>query len=111
MQDHADKNWVREITALFSEHMFLEVDSPDMNLLEAGILDSMLIVELLANLEQRFGIIIPMAELDIHDFSSVAAIARLLRSWNFVPPSDAEPSTNLRKSSSTEPGMKSRKLA
>jgi methoxymalonate biosynthesis acyl carrier protein len=64
-----------EITALFTRDLNVEVPSPDTDLLETGRLDSVGMVELLVRLEERFGIRIPLENLEIDQFRSVAAIA------------------------------------
>ncbi len=69
---------VQEIQTLFSKKLFVNVDSPEKDLFEAGILDSLSLVELLVNLEQAYGVKISLAELDLDDFRSVANIARLV---------------------------------
>jgi D-alanine--poly(phosphoribitol) ligase subunit 2 len=69
---------IPRLTKIFSENLMLHVESPDTDLLERGILDSMKIVELLLNLEQEFGIQVPMDDLDLEDFRSVSHIAGLV---------------------------------
>jgi methoxymalonate biosynthesis acyl carrier protein len=64
-----------EITALFTRDLNVDVPSPDTDLLETGRLDSVGMVELLVRLEERFGIRIPLENLEIDQFRSVAAIA------------------------------------
>lgn len=85
VEDSKEKDWISEVRTLLSEKMLITVDSPDMNLLEAGLLDSLVIVELLGDFEHQFGITVPMKEVNIQDFSSVARIAQLLRSSNVAP--------------------------
>jgi acyl carrier protein len=76
-----------EITALFTRDLNVEVPSPDTDLLETGRLDSVGMVELLIRLEERFGIRIPLENLEIDHFRSVAAIAAfILAQSNGHPP-------------------------
>lgn len=74
----ADGDLVREIQTLFSEKLMVEVETPETDLLEAGILNSLRLVELLLHLEQQFGLAISIAELDTEDLRSVHAIADIV---------------------------------
>ena len=59
----------------------LNVDVPsgeDVNLIESGILDSLLIVELLTQIEQEFKTKIPIEELEIEHFHSLESLSRFL---------------------------------
>ena len=72
------KNWIREVETLFSEKLAIRVDSPDKDLLQAGMLDSMALVELLMGLEERFGLRLNLAELEIDQFRSVRSVAGMV---------------------------------
>lgn len=52
--------------------------SPDADLLEAGMLDSLGLVDLLAQLEQRFGVQVDYESLEYEDLRSVASVAALV---------------------------------
>ena len=67
------------IRALLERHVLeLPADFPqDRDLFEAG-LDSMAIMQLLLHLEEDFGVKIPMGEVTAENFSTTAAIARLV---------------------------------
>ena len=75
----------KEITGLIKETMLVEVDSPGQDLLSSGILDSLTLVQLLLDLEQRFSVTIPLEDLEIDDFRFVSSIARLVHSHSAVP--------------------------
>lgn len=66
------------IQEIFCEE--LQVDSPaiDDNLIEAGLLDSMMFVSLLMHLEEEFGVSIAIQDIEITDFSTIEKIARLV---------------------------------
>jgi acyl carrier protein len=64
-----------ELNALFADDLRVEVPSPDTDLLDTGRLDSVGMVELLLQLEKRFGLRLDMADLDIDHFRSLATIA------------------------------------
>jgi D-alanine--poly(phosphoribitol) ligase subunit 2 len=52
--------------------------SDDESLLEAGILDSLAIVKLVAHIEDEFGVEIPDSDFDPDNFESISAIVKLL---------------------------------
>ena len=75
-----DNDMVGAIRSLLSEKLLAEVDSPDTDLLKAGVLDSLALIQLLLHLEESFGVKIPLDELEIEDLRSVSSIARLVDS-------------------------------
>jgi acyl carrier protein len=75
-----EKDLVGEIRKLLSEKLLVEVESPDTDLLEGGILDSLTLVQLLVLLEEHFGLTVAMHELEIEDLRSIYSIARLVAS-------------------------------
>lgn len=77
MQDLAQLT--REIAQLINEQLLVEVTSPDDDLLASSVLDSLTLVQLLFDLERRFGVRIPLEELEIDDFRSINSIARLVQ--------------------------------
>ena len=66
------------IGALFAESFHIEVPAPDTDLLESGVLDSFQFVELLLQLEQRFGLRIRIDDIELEDLRTLARIARLV---------------------------------
>ncbi len=73
-----------EVASLLLENLNVEVPSVHHDLIEIGLLDSLKIVELLVELEQRFEMKIPLDDLEIHNFRSVASIARFvenMKAW------------------------------
>ncbi|HZI21188.1 MAG TPA: acyl carrier protein [Gemmatimonadales bacterium] len=67
-----------QIAELFAEHLQVELPSPDLDLFEAGVVDSLLFVKLLAALEERFGFQLSFEELEIDDFRTLRHIARFV---------------------------------
>jgi D-alanine--poly(phosphoribitol) ligase subunit 2 len=61
------------------------VASPDIDLLETGLVDSIGLVELILELEERFGVSLPMEDLEIEDFRSVYRISDLIVRFSAVP--------------------------
>jgi acyl carrier protein len=55
-----------------------DVPSSDADLFETGVLDSIGFVELLAALEQEFGFVFQLDDLEVDNFRSVRAIAAFL---------------------------------
>ena len=69
---------IRRLGALFVESLHIEVPSADTDLFESGILDSLQLVELLVQLERRFGFKIKIDDIDLEDLRTLAGIARLV---------------------------------
>jgi D-alanine--poly(phosphoribitol) ligase subunit 2 len=61
------------------------VDSPDVDLLETGLIDSIGLVELILQLEDRFGVSLPMDALEIADFRSINTITDLITRLSTAP--------------------------
>src|SRR2546426_8553655 len=64
-----------ELADLFDSVLHVEVPSPDTDLVATARLDSVGMVELLLQIEKRFGVRVEMQDLEIDDFRSLAAIA------------------------------------
>jgi D-alanine--poly(phosphoribitol) ligase subunit 2 len=65
----------QEISDIFAGRFETKLDSLDVDLLESGIVDSVRIVELVLEIEQRFGVSLPFEELEIEDFRTVSRLA------------------------------------
>jgi methoxymalonate biosynthesis acyl carrier protein len=65
----------RAVAQLFLERLEVGVPSGDTDLFETGILDSLRFVELLAALEERFGMRVSVEELELDDFRTLSRIA------------------------------------
>jgi D-alanine--poly(phosphoribitol) ligase subunit 2 len=63
------------VQRLFVEALNLQVPSPDADLIDGGLLDSLALVELLFAIEREFNVSIPLEELDIDVFRTVNSIA------------------------------------
>jgi methoxymalonate biosynthesis acyl carrier protein len=83
---------VRRLHALFVENLHIEVPSADTDLLDTGMLDSLQIVELLVQLEQRFGFRIRIDDIDLDDLRTLARIARLVSAQSVSADAPAPPS-------------------
>ena len=65
----------RELIELFAKKLSLDVSSVDTDLVEAGLLDSLALIELLAQLEETFGVSVSTDDLELENFRSIANIA------------------------------------
>jgi acyl carrier protein len=65
----------QKLTELFAKKLNLEVSSVDTDLVETGLLDSLALVELLAQLEETFGLLVSTDDLELENFRSIASIA------------------------------------
>lgn len=73
------------ILGIFSEKLSITVASPTVDLLETGLVDSVTLVELLLELEQRFGVTLPLEALEIEDFRTITRIANLVTRTRSAP--------------------------
>lgn len=67
-----------QITRMFATQLKIEVPSPETDLLNSGMLDSLGLVDLLVQIEKQFGFSIPIENLEVESFRSVATIANHL---------------------------------
>jgi acyl carrier protein len=71
---------VSEIQALFLDKLDIRIESPDADLFQSGVFDSMTLVEFILGLEEHFGLPFPMEELELDSVLSVVKIAELVAS-------------------------------
>ena len=69
---------VARIMTLFRDRLAVAVTDPDLDLIEVGLLDSLMLVDLLTLLEEEYEITIDLSDLDIDNFRSPVTIARFL---------------------------------
>ena len=67
-----------EILTILRDDIDIQVPSPDSELLESGLLDSMKLVDLIVVLEKRFEVQLDLISLDFGDLESVQSLARLV---------------------------------
>jgi methoxymalonate biosynthesis acyl carrier protein len=79
-------NTADRICRIFTTALSIEVPSTDADLFETGALDSLAFVELLAGLEQQFGLRITDDDLEVDNFRSIARIAEFVESRVRVTP-------------------------
>ena len=68
----------QQISRLFADALDRPVPSVDLDLFEAGVLDSAAFVELLLHLELDFGVRASAADLDLDRFRSITCIAEFV---------------------------------
>jgi D-alanine--poly(phosphoribitol) ligase subunit 2 len=66
------------VRRVFLEDLNLEISEPELDLLEAGIIDSLALVGLIAGLEERWGVSVDFDTLDLEDLRSLETISALL---------------------------------
>lgn len=66
------------IAALFAGGLNLAIPSSTTDLFETGALDSMAFVELLVLIEHEFGVVVPLEDIAIDNFRSIATIAQVV---------------------------------
>jgi acyl carrier protein len=71
-----DPSQLRErIAALFADKLSIDPPGPDLDLVDEGLLDSLMFVELVFALEKTFGVRVPLEEVEVKDLASVGKIA------------------------------------
>ena len=68
----------QQIIEIFHERFETRLGLDDVDLLESGLVDSVRIVELVLEIEQRFGVTLAFEELEIDDFRSVPRLAECI---------------------------------
>jgi acyl carrier protein len=69
---------VERIEGIFSDTLSIDPPAPDVDIIEAALLDSLGLVTLLFEVEQELGVHLPLESLEVDDFRSVQRIARLV---------------------------------
>jgi len=74
-REQPDEALVEQLRDLFREALSVDVASPETDLIEAGLLDSLALVELLFQIEQRFSVDLALEELEVDNFRSLARLS------------------------------------
>lgn len=72
-----------DIASIFDEELGLTVASPDEDLFKSGVMDSLSFVNMLMQLESRFGIAVSLEELELDNFRSLKKIAEFVARRTF----------------------------
>jgi len=68
-------DWEHALVAIFRDALAIELESVHVDVIDSGILDSLALVTLLFEVEQRMGIEVPLEQLDLDDLRTVASMA------------------------------------
>jgi len=71
---------VKAITELFQQELNIMVPSPDTDLIEEGLIDSLMLVSLIMHLESQYGITVAFEDIDLDNFRTVNAIEHFVSS-------------------------------
>jgi len=69
---------ILEIQSLIEETFSVRIESADQDLFASGALDSLILVQLILRLEERFGLDLVMEDLDLDAFATVSTIATFI---------------------------------
>jgi D-alanine--poly(phosphoribitol) ligase subunit 2 len=67
-----------QIVEIFDQCFETKLPEEEIDLLETGLVDSVKIVELVLEVEQRFGVSLPFEDLEIDDFRTVKTLAECI---------------------------------
>ena len=67
-----------DVLAFLKKRASVAVPSPETDLIEAGVLDSLVLIDLLVFLEEEYGVRLPVDKLEIDQVRSVARISSLI---------------------------------
>ncbi|MBI4271499.1 MAG: acyl carrier protein [Candidatus Rokubacteria bacterium] len=85
----------RRLADWFLQSLNLEIPSPETDLFDTGVLDSLAFVELLLHLEREFGVTITLEHVELANFGSVARIAAFLVNGSGATQLDETPGKEL----------------
>ncbi len=74
------KDAVKGITELFQQELNIKVSSPDTDLIEEGLIDSLMLVTLIMHLESEYGITVAFEDIELDNFRTVNAIEQFVSS-------------------------------
>jgi acyl carrier protein len=74
----SNSDLIGEIQTLCLNRLTIRAASVEQDLFAAGLLDSMSLVQLILELEQRFKVELPLDELEIASFRSIREMAKLI---------------------------------
>jgi acyl carrier protein len=76
----SEQEIVARIGRIFEDTLSMSAPAPEIDIIEAALLDSLTLVSLLFAIEQEFAIEIPLDSLEIDAFRTVSSIARMIDS-------------------------------
>jgi acyl carrier protein len=69
---------VAQLDELFRDVLNVAVPSPEADLIDGGLIDSLALVELLFAIEQRFAVDLALDELDVENFRTLHRLASVI---------------------------------
>ncbi len=66
---------VERVVALIRDALQVDVPTPDTDLIEADLIDSLALISLITEIESEFGIELPLEDFDVEQFRSARQIA------------------------------------
>jgi D-alanine--poly(phosphoribitol) ligase subunit 2 len=74
----SDPPEIARVRRVFADALSVPAPDPDVDIIEAGLIDSLALVTLLFELEREFDVELPLETLDVDDFRTIADIGRTL---------------------------------
>jgi D-alanine--poly(phosphoribitol) ligase subunit 2 len=66
------------LAEIFTDVLGISLPDPDAGLVSSGLLDSMSVITLVVEIEEKFGIEIPPEDLDLTSFNTVRGMAQMV---------------------------------
>ncbi len=82
MPDEAD---LARTCRVFEEALQMTAPAPDLDIVDAGLIDSLGLVTLLFELEREFGVAIPLESLNVEDFRTLAKLTQMVATLKPTP--------------------------
>jgi acyl carrier protein len=76
----SEQEIIARIGRIFEDTLSMPAPAPDLDIIEAALLDSLTLVSLLFAIEQEFGIEIPLDSLEIDALRTLSSIATMIAS-------------------------------
>lgn len=73
-----------DLANFFKKQQDVQIPSTSVDLIESGYLDSLLFVELLVFIEQKYGFEVSIEDIELDDFRSLSSIAHYIQARNGV---------------------------
>lgn len=80
----SEQEIVARVGRIFEDALSIAAPAPDLDIIEAALLDSLTLVSLLFSIEQEFSIEIPLDTLEIDALRSLSSIATMIAATEVV---------------------------
>jgi acyl carrier protein len=78
MPEYSEREIVERIEGIFADTLSITPPPPELDIIEAALLDSLGLVTLLFEVEQELGVQMPLETLEVDDFRSIGRIAQVI---------------------------------